>query len=292
LPHRPQHHPTVYVPKGTVEKGWLAMIGKSAVCIWTLAILLAGTAAHAQTPAISGIAHIAFRVSDLDKEVAFFGQLGYEESFATRNGPKALEVFIKINDRQFIELYPQENPSQQLGWMHVCFESDALNSLDSLYASKGLQPTNVAKAAAGNLIFSLKDPEGRTTEFTQYMPGSRHTLDRGQHLGSDRVSNQLMGYELPVTDLAAARKFYVALGFEAQDADNRVLMTAPGVPDLRIEIHTANAGNQAQTLFPVPDAHKAADDLHHAGLKVNRQGKLVFVRDPDGNNFVLLETGL
>ena len=204
------------------------MIRKSAVCIWTLAVFLASAAA--QTPSITGIAHVAFRVSDLDREVAFLGQLGYEKSFALTNGPKTTEVFVKINDRQFLELYPQENPSQQLGWMHVCFESDALNSLDSLYASKGLQPSRVAKAAAGNLVFSLKDPEGRTTEFTQYMPGSRHTLDRGQHLGTNRVSEQLMGYELPVTDLAAARKFYVDLGFEAQDADNRVLLTAPGAP--------------------------------------------------------------
>jgi len=255
-----------------------------------LATLLAGTAVHAQSPAITGIAHIAFRVSDLDKEAAFFGQLGYEQAFAIRDGLKKTQVFIKINDREFIELYPRENPSQQLGWMHVCFESDSLDSLDSLYASKRLAPTNVAKGAAGNLMFSVTDPEGRITEFTQYMPGSRHTLDRGLHLGQNRVSNQLMGFELPVTDLAAARKFYVNLGFEAEDADSRVLLTTPGAPDLRIEIHTANAGNQAQTLFPISDAHKAADDLHHAGLKVNRQGKLVFVRDPDGNNFVLLET--
>ncbi len=45
------------------------------------------------------------------------------------------------------------------------------------------------KAAAGNLISSFNDPEGRVTEFTQYMPGSRHTLDQGQHLGAGRVSD-------------------------------------------------------------------------------------------------------
>ena len=39
------------------------------------------------------------------------------------------------------------------------------------------------------------------------------------------------------------------------------------------------------------DARRAADQLHHAGLKVTRRDKLVFLRDPDGNAFVLLETG-
>jgi hypothetical protein len=78
--------------------------------------------AFAQPPApgagIIGIAHIAFRVSDLDREVAFLGKLGYEESFAMTNAGKTSEVFIKINDRQFIELYPQTDPKQPLG----CFK--------------------------------------------------------------------------------------------------------------------------------------------------------------------------
>jgi hypothetical protein len=32
------------------------------------------------------------------------------------------QSFIKINDRQFIELYPQREASQTIGFMHVCFE--------------------------------------------------------------------------------------------------------------------------------------------------------------------------
>jgi hypothetical protein len=41
----------------------------------------------------------------------------------------------------------------------------------------------------------------------------------------------------------------------------------------------------------VPDARKAADALKDAGVKPERNGKLVFVHDPDGNAFVFLETG-
>src|ERR1700761_8647837 len=101
---------------------------------------------HAQTPAdtsvpagpaITGIAHVAFRVSDIDKEVNFLGKLGFEEAFTNTSGAKTMEIFVKINDRQFIEIYPQTDPKQPLGWMHVCYESGDLNGLDAAYAAHG-----------------------------------------------------------------------------------------------------------------------------------------------------------
>ena len=251
--------------------------------------------AIAQPPApdsgITGIAHIAFRVSDLDREIAFLGKLGYEEAFTTTNGGQATEVFIKINDRQFIELYPQTDASQPLGWMHVCYEAGDINALVTYYISIGLKAAPVRKAGAGNLISAMSDPEGRTTEFTQYMPGSRHTLDRGQHLGANRVSTELLGFDLPVKEGAAEKQFYIQLGFEAEDADGNVRLTTPGAPDVRLELRPMQPGAQPEFLFPVPDARKAADALKDAGVKPERNGKLVFVRDPDGNALVFLETG-
>jgi hypothetical protein len=41
----------------------------------------------------------------------------------------------------------------------------------------------------------------------------------------------------------------------------------------------------------VPDARKAAGELKDAGVKADRDNKLLFVHDPDGNIFVFLETG-
>ncbi len=251
--------------------------------------------AFAQPPApgagIIGIAHIAFRVSNLDREVAFLGKLGYQESFAITNAGKTSEVFVKINDRQFIELYPHTDPKQPLGWMHVCFEAGDLDALIRYYDSTGLKAAPVRKAAAGNLISSTNDPEGRVTEFTQYMPGSRHTLDRGQHLGANRLSTELMGFDLPVREGAAEKEFYTDLGFEAQAVDGNVRLTTPGAPGQVIELRSAHPGAQPQFLFPVADARKAADALKNSGAQFDRDGKLIFVRDPDGNAFVFLEAG-
>ena len=156
--------------------------------ILALAVLCAcpfrSIAQAAQTSQITGIAHIAYRASDLGKEVAFLQKLGYEESFGFTNAAgKTTEVFVKVNDRQFIEIYPQTDPSEPLGWMHVCYESGDINALYTALTAHGLKPTEVRKAGAGNLLTTMKDPDDRVTEFTQYMPGSRHTLDKGLHLG-------------------------------------------------------------------------------------------------------------
>lgn len=260
-------------------------------CILALAILCAGSLRSiAQGSQLTGIAHIAYRVSDLDKELAFLQKLGYEKSFGFTNAEgKTSEVFVKVNDRQFIEVYPQTNPSQPLGWMHVCYESGDIGALVAALTAHGLNPEPVKKAGAGNLISSLKDPEGRVTEFTQYMPGSRHTLDKGQHLGAHRISDELRGFSLPVPDLEAARKFYVSsLGFQCRDGRNGLRMTLPGVPDLRIQIRTAAAGTSPDTEFRIADAAAAAQQLQAQGFTLKQDRNRVLVADPDGNVFAFV----
>ncbi|MGH9560460.1 MAG: VOC family protein, partial [Terracidiphilus sp.] len=196
--------------------------------LFALACALVAPVAAQQPPApglgINSIAHVALRVSDVDREIAFLGKLGYEESFAVNNSGQIMGV-IKINDRQFIELYPRTDPKQPLGFLHACYEAGDLKQLVNYYVSLGLNATPARKAGSGNLISVLTDPDGRVTEFTQYMPGSRHTLDRGQHLGADRISTELMGVDFPTNNLAAEKKFYMQLGFEAEADGNDVHLT-------------------------------------------------------------------
>ena len=262
---------------------WLLTLVAVAACA------MGAQAQDAKGAKIDGIAHIAYRVSDLDKALAFYAKLGYEESFRFTNAEgKTTEVFVKVNDRQFIEVYPQTEPGQALGWMHVCYESDDLAGLDTLYQTRGLKVPAVKKAGAGNLLFTTTDPEGRVTEFTQYMPGSKHTLDQGKHLGEHRVAEKFLGFELPVADLAAAKQFYVAgMGFEAKDRKNGgVRFEVPGVTDMRADLETTAAGNKPETILGVADVAKAAQQLKALGLAVTAEKKHVSVADPDGNLFV------
>ncbi len=248
------------------------------------------TQTHAQKQAghITGIAHIAYRAADLDKEVAFLHKLGFEQAFAnTSPEGKVTQSFIKVNDRQFIEIYPRTESGQELGWMHACYESDDLNALYAALNAHGLKPSPVIKAGAGNLITGLSDPEGRVTEFTQYMPGSRHTLDQGKDLGEHRVSELMSGFELPVPDLATAREFYAGgLGFEALEMRSGLRFTSSAAPDMRIQIRTAKSGAKPATIFRVADLEAAAKRLQAAGLSITQQRNRITVADPDGNVFI------
>lgn len=280
--------------KMKIKAQWLVFLIVAALLMLPNLTAQAGAAsqpAAEQSPELTGLAHIAFRVSDLDQEVNFFGKMGFEEAFSNVANGHTLQVFIKVNDMQFIEIYPQTDTPQVLGFLHACYESSDLNALHARYVAAGLHPTPVRTAAAGNLLFTLQDPDGGVIEFTQYMPDSRQMRDRGQHLGDRRVSETLLGFELPVTDLKASATFYGKLGFDVEQDGANYRLSIPANPDLRIELHSARVNDQPQILFPVEDAHRAAEQLHSAGLKVVRDNKLVFVRDPDGNAFVLLETG-
>jgi catechol 2,3-dioxygenase-like lactoylglutathione lyase family enzyme len=162
----------------------------------------------------SGIAHVAFRVASLEATRAFYNTLGFDQFFEMKQGDRTTEAFLKVNDHQFIELYPQTDPSQPIGLMHVCYESSDLEALHAEYVKRGLTVSEVRKAGAGNLLMTMKDPEGQTIEYTQYMPGSRHFEDRGKHLGAQRVAQLMVGATSPARDAAAIRTFYVdKLGF-------------------------------------------------------------------------------
>jgi hypothetical protein len=110
-----------------------------------------------EAPTLSGIAHVAIRVSGLARSRAFYEKLGFEEAFSMEQGGAPTEAFLKINDRQFIELYPQREPSQAIGFMHVCFESTDIEKLNGKYLSRGLAPTPVKKAGAGTRSSRCRD---------------------------------------------------------------------------------------------------------------------------------------
>jgi catechol 2,3-dioxygenase-like lactoylglutathione lyase family enzyme len=85
----------------------------------SLGLLCCGSLAQAQAPTLAGIAHVAIRSPDLGRTVGFYQKLGFEQTFAFSKDGATTEPFLKVNDRQFIEVYP----SQTDGFMHVCFRS-------------------------------------------------------------------------------------------------------------------------------------------------------------------------
>ena len=245
--------------------------------------LLYGGFALGQAPVLDGIAHVAFRVANLQASREFYEKLGFEQAFVLNNQAASTEAFIKINDRQFLELYARVKDSQQLGLMHFCFESSDLEALNREYRARGLEPTPVKKAGAGNLLFTLRGPEDENIEFTQYMPGSKHFEDRGKHLGEHRISQQLAAGSLIVRDRAAARQFYTSkLGFAGDGDGKRNWLILPGSSQEAVHLKSAQGLAHAHIVFRVADLKRAAQELSGRGLAVHTSRAAVSVTGPDG----------
>jgi catechol 2,3-dioxygenase-like lactoylglutathione lyase family enzyme len=264
----------------------------------TLALVLIANLAHAQSdgtppPPFNGIAHAAIRVHDLAASVAFYQKLGFEQAFDLRKNDIPYESFIKINDSQFIELYPATEKDPAIGFLHLCFEGVDLNAIHDDYISRGLTPTDVRKAGAGNLLFTMAgplQPSGpQNIEYTQYMPGSLHSNDQGKHLGADRVATRLVAVALAMKDTTGARDFYINQLHFKPIAGDQMVMHLPGESGQEVEIVAATLGTQARLTLASENLSKAARLLHKQGVAAVKNGATLTVTDPDGNT-LLLET--
>lgn len=256
----------------------------------------------AALPPLKGIAHIAIRVKDLPASVEFYHKLGFQQAFVMTRGDVTTQSFIKIDDRQFIELYPVTDRETQVGFLHLCFEGGDLNPIHDYYVAEGLTPISVRKAGAGNMLFTLKGPEQPTgpqnIEYTEYMPGSLHSNDFGQHLGPDRVGDKMTVVALAMQDPAAARAFYLEkLGFTPSAMHPNRLQLPGGDAGESVEIvPVAELGPRSSIVLTTPDLNKAEAQLKRQQVTYNRaaasgtdsQGKtttvdMIAVTDPDGN---------
>jgi catechol 2,3-dioxygenase-like lactoylglutathione lyase family enzyme len=253
--------------------------------------------AHAQSgstppPPFNGIAHVAIRVHDLATSVAFYQKLGFEQAFDLRKNDVPYESFIKINDNQFIELYPTTEKDPAVGFLHLCFEGVDLNAIHDDYVTRGLTPTAVRKAGAGNLLFTMVGPEQpsgpQNIEYTQYMPGSLHSNDQGKHLGPDRVADKLIAVALAMKDTAAAREFYINQLLFKPIAGDQMDLHMPGESGEEVEIvAAASLGTRARLTLQSENLGKAARELHKEGIDAEKNGQTLTIKDPDGNVLLL-----
>ncbi len=178
-------------------------------------VLVLGVLASAQTvtrPPIVGVAHIALKVKDLKASLNFYAKyLGFEAPFESESGDR-----LKVNDHQYIELYPGLTSDSEDRLMHVAFETTDARKLRDYLASRGVAvPEKLSPDADGNLTLKTHDPEGREVWFVQYMPGSAQQSTFGKALPQTRISQRIIHVGYIVKDQEAENKFFRdILGFQ------------------------------------------------------------------------------
>jgi len=168
-------------------------------------------------PPIVGIAHVGLFVSDLDKAEAFYGHaLGFDHFSLNKPSGGLMLNYYKVNDHQYIEIYPGLKGDEQDRLSHVAFETTDANQMRAYLAAQNVKvPEHLKPGLDGNLSFMVDDPEGRRIEFVQYMPGSLHEQRFGKLLPDTRVSDHMIHAGFIVHDRAAEDAFYKnILGFK------------------------------------------------------------------------------
>jgi lactoylglutathione lyase len=271
-------------------------------------------------PRITGISHAAFYVSDMAKARAFYeGFLGYQSPFSIpRKDPKEQLVWIKINDRQTVELFPGSEVSAEADRLyHIAVETDDAEGMRLYLQSKGVAvPPKTAIGKIGNKNYFVKDPNGNIVEIVEYLPESWTMREKGKFIPDTRVSTRMSHVGVMIGQLDASLKFYGdILGFketwrgaktanmlswvnlQVPDGNDYVeFMLYDKYPSLD-RLHTIH-----HICLEVPDIEKAeailktrtypADSKPYSKIATGVNGKRqINYYDPDGTRVEVMEPG-
>lgn len=259
---------------------WIVLLAAAAVLVAIAAMGLAAQAPkkvmpvnmppelYPPRPTIVGVAHIGLKVSDLSASREFYGHiLGYAEAFKLDKPDGSLMlVYFKVNDHQYIELFPTLKSPTEDRLSHIAFETTDARALRDYLAARDVPvPDRLKPGLDGDLSFMVTDPDGHRVEFMQYMPGSLHTRNFGKFLPATRVSDHIQHVGITVKDQAAADKFYKnILGFRVgwhggrndQTTDWVDMVVPDGKDWLEYMLNVSN---------PTP---KQLGGMHHMSLRV------------------------
>ncbi len=273
-------------------------------------------AAEPDRPRITGLAHVALYVKDIEKSRAFYKDfLGYAEPFSLNKPDGSLALtFIKINDRQYVELFPEtESGGDRLN--HISIETDDAEAMRRYLSSRGIVvPERVPKGRIGNSNFNVKDPDGHTVEIVQYEPDGWSAREYKKFLPAARISTRMLHLGILVGDVDRAMRFYRdVLGFReiwrgsrsGQTLDWINMQVPDGTDYIEFMLYSSmptpdRRGVQHHICLETPDLAASVKDLEsrpsrkqyertiepRVGTNRKRQANLF---DPDGTRIELME---
>ncbi|HMD96518.1 MAG TPA: VOC family protein [Terriglobia bacterium] len=162
-------------------------------------------------PLIVGVAHIALKTSNLASARQFYGHvLGFQEISSLPNPLTGRPdgVCFKVNDHQYIEVYPGLKDPSEDRLLHIAFETTNARQLAVYLAGHSVKTSPLQPDTEGNFSFTLHDIDGHVVEFAEYVPTSLSGRGMGKFLGPERISQRIIHVGVTVGDQAAANRLY------------------------------------------------------------------------------------
>jgi catechol 2,3-dioxygenase-like lactoylglutathione lyase family enzyme len=170
-----------------------------------------------ERPPIIGVAHIGLYVSDMAKSDEFYGHvLGFAHFSLDKPTGGLMLNYYKVNDHQYIEVYPNLKSPTADRLSHIAFETTDARKLRDYLAAKGVKvPAALKPGLDKNYSFMIKDADGHDVEFVEYVTGGLHASKFGTLLPDTRVSDHMIHVGFTISDRAAADRLYKdILGFK------------------------------------------------------------------------------
>ena len=209
-----------------------------------------------QRPRLTGISHVAFRVSDSAAARQFYGELiGLPERAASRHG----RLGFAVGGHQYIELEPGLSAGDDERLSHVAFGSPDVKALGHYLTSRGLQVRQPPERCADTAI-RITDPDGHAIEFVQVEWPPHSPAAAGPAL-----SSRLLHAGLIIRDEPAGHAFYRDnLGFSEIWRGGR----KEGVADW-INMRVPEGTDYLEYMLNAPSPDKRQRGvLHHVCLRV------------------------
>lgn len=127
---------------------------------------------------LTGIGHIAVKVSDLQRSLDYYTRLGLKEmTRLTNDKGEAWIVYLRLSDTQFLELFPGAKTDRapaddgSNGVNHLCWTTDDLDATVAGIEAAGLKLRSpISKGLDGNRGAWIEDPDGNRIELMEMAP--------------------------------------------------------------------------------------------------------------------------
>src|SRR5262249_55957780 len=133
-------------------------------------------------------------VHDVDRSLAFYKDvLGLTEPYRLTKKSGSLHLaFLKINDRQWLEIFPEKEAGTDR-FYHIALETDDAEAMRKYLNSRGVKtPDKTPVGRIGNANYFVTDPDGYTIEIVQYLQSGWTQQKKGQNMPKAPISTRLM----------------------------------------------------------------------------------------------------